>query len=150
VYGEVTGLMEREPTTVQAEYLAANPDGERVYRYLRRYHVGAGNALPRDVAPKLFNLADRRVRDLVSELGTRGFPITANPEGGYFYAQTGAELEPSCLVLESRAKAEGARARGLRQAQGNLEASRAFGRAVMAITHKKPLPEGQQLLGAAR
>lgn len=46
---------------------------------------------------------ERQVRMAVSTLREQGYPICANPNSGYFYATTTAEIEATCEFLYVRA-----------------------------------------------
>lgn len=62
-----------------------------ICEYLRKNHIGKGNAIHSKKLEKLFMLDGRNIRRKISSLRQDGFPICSD-ESGYYYADNQKEI----------------------------------------------------------
>lgn len=71
-----------------------------ICHYLKKYHVGRGNAVYSRELQRLFSLDGRTLRRKVNNLRQDGFPICSD-ENGYYYAQNQREINATVSRLGS-------------------------------------------------
>lgn len=80
-----------------------------ICEYLRKNHIGKGNAIHSKELEKLFLLDGRNIRRKISALRQDGFPICSD-ETGYYYADNQKEINTTvCQLNELVTKVSNAR-----------------------------------------
>lgn len=80
-----------------------------ICEYLRKNHIGKGNAIHSKELEKLFMLDGRNIRRKISSLRQDGFPICSD-ESGYYYADNQKEINNTvCRLNELVTKVSNAR-----------------------------------------
>lgn len=69
-----------------------------------QYGVSAGRLVV-EICGHTSTAAERRLRELITQLRLEGYHICAHPRTGYFIAETAAELDATCQFLYERAMA---------------------------------------------
>ncbi|OFJ46408.1 hypothetical protein BA896_021890 [Janthinobacterium lividum] len=64
-------------------------------------HIGAANAIGGDQLADQLGVKCRTVRSLVLKLRQSAIAVCGSPESGYFIAETAAEVDATCKLLES-------------------------------------------------
>ena len=80
-----------------------------ICEYLRKNHIGKGNAIHSKELEKLFLLDGRNIRRKISAMRQDGFPICSD-ETGYYYADNQKEINTTvCRLNELVTKVSNAR-----------------------------------------
>ena len=87
---------------------------ELLSEYLKRYHLGAENAVTSRELERTFSIRGIEVRHLVNSLRRDGVPIASNGQG-YFYAATEQEVRATIAHMTRRISGIAAAMRGLYQ-----------------------------------
>ncbi len=66
-------------------------------------HIGRERGISAAAVAAELGVAERLVRDLITELRMDGIAVCGHPSSGYFIARTDDELEETCAFLRSRA-----------------------------------------------
>jgi len=88
---------------------------QNIINELKKYHTGKENAITYKDLAVVFDLNERMLRDIVSELVTKGNAIASTSDAGYFFISNEQEYQHAYGELISRIKALARRAKGLRQ-----------------------------------
>ena len=74
---------------------------EALLQYLKKRHTGYMNAASSRSLEVVFHVGGKPIRKAVNELRCDGHPICSD-DNGYYYAETGTELNATIRQLQSR------------------------------------------------
>lgn len=95
--------MKSNITQAGGGFLAIEPTlKDKVYAYLKEFHMGSKNAVSTWDLTYAFNVNSRRIREVVKELRRDLVPVCINGSG-YFIATTEEEMEQTLSRIRSAA-----------------------------------------------
>ena len=91
--------------------------GKEMLDYLKDYHTKEAKALKSRDLRTLFNLTDKQVRNVVTQLRQEGKPVCSSSYG-YWYSEDPEDIEKTIHRLDAQVKNMNISINGLRKALG--------------------------------